>query len=243
MRDVHWHDKPFLPAGELITNNADGDVGKGLYSVERAARFSRGEFGERRMTVFVVAEDDFDTVLKPRLVAAEANLNYVRCLSWRRKGTEDALRIPDDVGGARAGPGGDGGRPGRDRPAALAPVGEDEHAHRPRGQAGASAADAAGAQPRLRRARQRPLRQGEDRRRAQGDDGLDRVHEHAAGRLGDGLRRRGAGRPRRRGDQVEHRPQGRRPQLPARRPSTSRASPSRYRCSSPRARRPRASTS
>ena len=74
MRDVHWHDRPFLPAGELITNNADGDTGKGLYSVHYAARFSRGEFGDRRMVVFVVAEDDFDTVLKPRLVAAEANL-------------------------------------------------------------------------------------------------------------------------------------------------------------------------
>jgi hypothetical protein len=49
------------------------------------------------MTVFVVAEDDFDTVLKPRLVAAEANLDHIRCLGWRRKGTEDALRIPDDV--------------------------------------------------------------------------------------------------------------------------------------------------
>jgi hypothetical protein len=97
MRDVHWHDRPFLPAGELVTNNADGDVGKGLYSVERAARFSRGEFGDRRLGVFVVAEDDFDTVLKPRLVAAEANLAYIRCLSWRRKGTDDALRIPDDV--------------------------------------------------------------------------------------------------------------------------------------------------
>ena len=97
MRDVDWKDKPFLPAGELITNNADGDTGKGLYSVERAARFSRGEFGDRRMVVFVVAEDDFDTVLKPRLVAADANLNYVRCLGWRRNGTYDALRIPDDV--------------------------------------------------------------------------------------------------------------------------------------------------
>jgi AAA domain len=97
MRDVHWHDRPFLPAGELVTNNADGDTGKGLLSVLYAARFSRGEFGERRMVVFAVAEDDFETVLKPRLVAAEANLAYVRCVGWRRKGTEDALRIPDDV--------------------------------------------------------------------------------------------------------------------------------------------------
>jgi hypothetical protein len=97
MRDVHWHDRPFLPAGELVTNNADGDVGKGLLSVHFAGRFSRGEFGERRMVVFAVAEDDFETVLKPRLVAAEANLAYIRCIGWRRNGTDDALRIPDDI--------------------------------------------------------------------------------------------------------------------------------------------------
>ena len=97
MRDVEWHDRPFLPAGELVTNNADGDTGKGLIAVHYAARFSRGEFGDRRMVVFAVAEDDFETVLKPRLVAAEANLAYVRCVGWRRKGTEDALRIPDDM--------------------------------------------------------------------------------------------------------------------------------------------------
>jgi hypothetical protein len=97
MRDVEWLDKPFLPIGELVTNNADGGVGKGLLTVHYAARVSRGEFGTRRMVVFAVAEDAFETVLKPRLVAAEANLAHVRCLSWMRAGTEDAVRVPDDV--------------------------------------------------------------------------------------------------------------------------------------------------
>jgi hypothetical protein len=49
------------------------------------------------MVVFAVAEDAFETVLKPRLLAAEANLAHVRTVSWRRKGTKDALRVPDDV--------------------------------------------------------------------------------------------------------------------------------------------------
>jgi hypothetical protein len=96
-RDVEWIDEPFLPAGELVTNNADGDTGKGLLSVHWAARISRGEFGDRRRVLFVVAEDAFDTVLKPRLMVASTNLEYVRALSWRRQGTEDALRIPDDI--------------------------------------------------------------------------------------------------------------------------------------------------
>jgi hypothetical protein len=97
-RDVDWIDRPFLPAGELVTNNADGDVGKGLLSVHWASRISRGEYGdERRMVLFAVAEDAYDTVLKPRLLAAGANLEHVRALGWRRAGTEDALLIPDDV--------------------------------------------------------------------------------------------------------------------------------------------------
>jgi hypothetical protein len=97
MRDIDWIDRPLLPAGELVTNNADGDTGKGLLAVHFTARISRGEFGEPRMCVFAVAEDAYETVLKPRLVAAGANLAYVRALGWRRAGTEDALLVPDDV--------------------------------------------------------------------------------------------------------------------------------------------------
>jgi Bifunctional DNA primase/polymerase, N-terminal/AAA domain len=97
IRDIDWIDRPFLPAGELVTNNADGDTGKGLLAVHFTARISRGEFGEPRMCVFAVAEDAFETVLKPRLLAAGANLAYVRALGWRRAGTEDALLVPDDV--------------------------------------------------------------------------------------------------------------------------------------------------
>jgi hypothetical protein len=96
-RDVEWNDPPFLPRGELVTNNADGDTGKGLISVHWGARMSRGEFGDKRGVVYAVAEDAFDTTLKPRLLAAGANLEHVRCVGWRRQGTEDALLIPDDV--------------------------------------------------------------------------------------------------------------------------------------------------
>jgi AAA domain len=96
-RNVEWLDKPFLPWAELVTVNADGDTGKGLFAVHQAARVSRGEFGDVRMVVFAVAEDAFETVLKPRLLAAEANLAHIRTVSWRRRGTRDALRIPEDV--------------------------------------------------------------------------------------------------------------------------------------------------
>jgi hypothetical protein len=39
-RDVEWIDPPFLPEGELATNNADGDTGKGLLSVHWGAPIS-----------------------------------------------------------------------------------------------------------------------------------------------------------------------------------------------------------
>jgi AAA domain len=96
-RDVQWLDRPFLPAAELVTNNADGGTGKGLLSVYYASLISRGELGEQRMVIFAVAEDAFDTTLKPRLLAAGADLAYVRAVGWRRKGFNDAILIPDDV--------------------------------------------------------------------------------------------------------------------------------------------------
>src|SRR5207247_665594 len=30
-------------------------------------------------------------------LAAGANLAHIRCVNWRRKGTKDALRVPDDI--------------------------------------------------------------------------------------------------------------------------------------------------
>ncbi len=97
-RDVTWIDRPFLPRGELVTNNADGGTGKGLLAVHYAAMMTTGRLGGRcSNVVFVMAEDRIDTVLKPRLEAAGANLERIRCLSWQRKGFADGLKIPEDV--------------------------------------------------------------------------------------------------------------------------------------------------
>ena len=98
VRSIDWWDKPFLPRGELVVNAARGGTGKGLVSVYYAAKLSRGELGGApRMCVFAVAEDAFDTVFKPRLLAAGADLEYVRALRWRRRGFEDTFLIPDDL--------------------------------------------------------------------------------------------------------------------------------------------------
>ena len=98
VRNVEWLDRPYLPRGELVLNIANGGTGKGLVSVYYAARLSRGEIaGKPRMSVFAAAEDAFDTVFKPRLLAAGADLAYVRGLRWRRRGLTDAFVIPDDL--------------------------------------------------------------------------------------------------------------------------------------------------
>ena len=81
------------------------------------------------MVVFAVAEDDFETVLKPRLVAAEANLDYIRCARLATQRHRRRAPHPRRHPGPRAAPADDGRRTARDRPAALAPVGEDRTSH------------------------------------------------------------------------------------------------------------------
>ncbi len=92
-RDVDWLDEPFLPRGELVTNNADGGTGKGLFSVMIASRLTLLGLN----VLFAVAEESVETMLVPRLIAAGANLERVKTVAWTRKGFADPLRIPDDV--------------------------------------------------------------------------------------------------------------------------------------------------
>src|SRR5262245_16640802 len=98
VRSIEWLDRPYLPRGELVVNVAAGGTGKGLVSVFYAARLSRSEIGGvPRMSIFATAEDAFDTVFKPRLLAAGADLAYIRGLRWRRRGVTDGFVIPDDL--------------------------------------------------------------------------------------------------------------------------------------------------
>jgi len=92
-RDVDWLAEPFLPAGELVTNNADGGTGKGLFSVFFAAQLTL--LGKN--VLFAVAEESVETMLVPRLIAAGADLAHVKTVAWQRRGFPDPLRIPDDV--------------------------------------------------------------------------------------------------------------------------------------------------
>jgi hypothetical protein len=92
VRDVEWHDEGFLPKGLLAILQGHGGVNKGTLACQWAAMLTKSSF-----VLFVVSEDDYATMLKPRLIAAGANVARIRCIDFRRGGQEDALRIPDDL--------------------------------------------------------------------------------------------------------------------------------------------------
>jgi hypothetical protein len=93
VEDTAWLVADFLPAAQLTILQGHGGAGKGTLMCRWAAELSR----TGQMVFFAVAEDAYATAVKPRLLAAGADLAYVRCLEWRRNGTEDAVTLPDDI--------------------------------------------------------------------------------------------------------------------------------------------------
>src|SRR5208337_4126869 len=75
----------------------DGGLGKSLLTCELAARLSRGELdgalaGEGTPTLIVSAEDDAETTIKPRLMAAGADLSLVHIAA----DAATPFTLPDD---------------------------------------------------------------------------------------------------------------------------------------------------
>lgn len=91
MRSIEWLEKPLWQrsAFELLVG-AKG-AGKGTYLAGLASRISRSE----ENVVFISSEDSTEIDLKPRLVAAGADLDRCFCI-------QQSVRLPDDVGELRA---------------------------------------------------------------------------------------------------------------------------------------------
>jgi hypothetical protein len=85
MRDIKWLDPGFVPESALTVLLGHGGVGKGPWTIKLAADVTR--YGGA--VLFAVAEDDHETVLKPRLVAAGADMRLVDAIA--------ELVLPDDV--------------------------------------------------------------------------------------------------------------------------------------------------
>ncbi len=89
-----------LPAaGELTILQGHGGTNKGSHSCYWAALVTNGntDDGTSGDVIFVAAEDSLATTLKPRLIAAGADLGRIHFLLFADGGYSDALRIPDDV--------------------------------------------------------------------------------------------------------------------------------------------------
>jgi hypothetical protein len=95
---VDWLLEPRIPRGSLTIVAGDPGVGKSLFTVDLAARATRGELtGEPLSVLFVVPEDDEATSLAPRLLAAGADSE--RVFSFRRSADEEesVLQLPKDM--------------------------------------------------------------------------------------------------------------------------------------------------
>jgi hypothetical protein len=87
-RNIEWLIRDRLAFDMLTLLVGHGGVGKGVCWINWIARISRGELGERKNTLISAPEDVHDTMLVPRLHAADADLEHVRLI--------DSLRFPND---------------------------------------------------------------------------------------------------------------------------------------------------
>jgi putative DNA primase/helicase len=78
--DIEWLIEHLVQAHTLNLIQGHGGTNKGTYCCLVGAKASRGELsnGEPMMVLYSCAEDDHATVLKPRLLAAGANMEFVR---------------------------------------------------------------------------------------------------------------------------------------------------------------------
>jgi hypothetical protein len=106
MRDPTWLVRGYIPAGELTLLVGNGGTNKGTFAAGVAAMVTRGECesqnGKPAPVLWAAAEDSVASVLKPRLVAAGADISLIHPFSFHRGGIEDALCLPDDVPELRA---------------------------------------------------------------------------------------------------------------------------------------------
>ncbi len=99
---MSWLWRPLIAFASLTLMAGRQGLGKTLVAVHLVARASRGELdgdlaGRPATCLFATGEDDFATVLVPRLIAANADLDRIRFVAAEEKGREDALRLPEDV--------------------------------------------------------------------------------------------------------------------------------------------------
>jgi hypothetical protein len=96
-RPLSWLWRDRVPLGAVTIIAGDGGLGKSLLTCELAATLSRGELkghlhGEPAPSLILSAEDDAETTITPRLMAAGADLSLVHVSA----DTEEPFTLPND---------------------------------------------------------------------------------------------------------------------------------------------------
>jgi len=103
-KEVTWLWKDFIPLGKLTVIDGDPGVGKSLFTVDLAARVTRGwlmppinptgKEDRGKWVIFMSAEDDPADTIKPRLEAAGGDSSKVLLLKEKNG---KLLSIPEDI--------------------------------------------------------------------------------------------------------------------------------------------------
>jgi hypothetical protein len=83
-----------IPIGGVTILGGDMGLGKSQWTCLLAAQLSRGELGAPGTTLMLTAEDDAARTIKPRLEAAEAQVELIQVV---RAANNDGFALPDDV--------------------------------------------------------------------------------------------------------------------------------------------------
>lgn len=99
---TRWLWRSRIPLGAVSLLVGREKLGKSTLTVELAARASRGDLdgdllGEPARTLIVSYEDNGATTIKPRLVAAGADVEFVSQLRAETDGAPDLVSLPGDV--------------------------------------------------------------------------------------------------------------------------------------------------
>lgn len=94
---VTWLIPQRVPVGGVTLLAGDPKLGKSTLSCLYAARLSRGVYGTPATTLFASAEDSFAHVIKPRRIAAGADLDLVAKFDVVDADGARNLDLPDDV--------------------------------------------------------------------------------------------------------------------------------------------------
>jgi hypothetical protein len=103
---TRWLWEGRMPLGTATLLVGREKLGKSTLSVELAARLSRGDLagdlhGHPAASLIVSYEDSASRTIKPRLMAANADLARIHRVIATRDGTRDLVSLPDDVARVR----------------------------------------------------------------------------------------------------------------------------------------------